>query len=70
MLTRRWRKSPVSESGGCVEARLVGGHVQVRDTKDQGDGPVLTFNEREWLAFLAGVELGAFDLPGMPGRDR
>jgi hypothetical protein len=57
-----WRKSIVSDSGGCVEVARLGEHVGVRDTKDQGTGPVLVFNHREWTAFLAGVRLGEFDL--------
>lgn len=68
MLSREWRKSPVSESGGCVEARLTDSRVEVRDTKQGGLGPVLTFTVQEWMAFLSGVGLGAFDVPGMPER--
>jgi hypothetical protein len=36
------------------------GGVFVRDSKDP-DGPVLTFNAREWEAFLAGAKAGEFD---------
>ncbi|MFC6364073.1 DUF397 domain-containing protein [Nonomuraea thailandensis] len=65
MLTDRWRKSSLSGStgGGCVEARLAGGSIEVRDSKARGAGPVLTFTPREWRAFLGGVPLGDFDLP-------
>lgn len=65
MLTRSWQKSPASESGGCVEARLVDGHVEVRDSKQKGDGPVLRFNTTEWRAFLHGTRVGVFDLPAV-----
>jgi hypothetical protein len=34
--------------------------VFVRDSKDP-DGPVLTFNAREWEAFIAGAKAGEFD---------
>jgi hypothetical protein len=58
----RWRKSQTSDSGGCVEVAYMDGYVGVRDTKDQGSGPVLAFNEKEWTAFLAGVDNGEFTL--------
>ena len=51
------------ESNSCVEVEgLPEGWVAVRDSKDP-DGPVLRFNPAEWLAFLAGVRDGEFDLP-------
>jgi Domain of unknown function (DUF397) len=58
----RWRKSQTSDSGGCVEVAYLDGHIGVRDTKDRGAGPVLAFNEKEWTAFLAGMENGEFTL--------
>lgn len=69
MLMDRWRKSSLSGStgGGCVEARLSGGLIELRDSKARGGGPVLTFTPREWIAFLGGVGLGEFDLPGGVG---
>ncbi|MFI6909725.1 DUF397 domain-containing protein [Nonomuraea sp. NPDC050394] len=62
MLTPDWGKSPHSESGGCVEVRLAGGVVELRDSKDRG-GPVLRFTEREWTAFELGAKDGEFALP-------
>lgn len=56
----RWRKSSYSDSGGCVEVAYVDGTVGVRDTKADGQGPVLEFNEREWTAFLDGMAHGEF----------
>jgi len=56
----RWRKSMTSDSGGCVEVAYVDGIVGVRDTKAEGRGPVLEFNEQEWTAFLEGMEHGEF----------
>jgi len=32
--------------------------VGVRDTKDQGAGPVLMFTGVEWAAFLSGLRAG------------
>jgi Domain of unknown function (DUF397) len=47
-----WRKSSYSMSNGqCIEiARLVGGHVGVRDSKTV-HGSVLRFEPRAWVAF-------------------
>jgi hypothetical protein len=57
-----WRKSNNSGDGGCVEVAYVDGVIGVRDTKDNGSGPILMFNEREWTAFLAGARDGEFGL--------
>lgn len=56
----KWRKSTSSSSGGCVEVARSGDIVGVRDTKANGAGPILEFNEREWRAFLDGVAGGEF----------
>jgi hypothetical protein len=37
--------------------------IGVRDSKDQGHGPVLLFTRAEWTAFLAGARDGEFTLP-------
>lgn len=58
-----WRKSRASGNGGCVEITDTAANVWVRDSKEQGRGPVLTFTRREWTAFLAGVRAGEFDGP-------
>lgn len=55
-----WVKSSFSYANGCVEVGPGVDHVHVRDSKDP-NGPVLTFNETEWSAFLAGVRAGEFD---------
>jgi Domain of unknown function (DUF397) len=49
-------------NGNCVEiARLLTGRIGVRDTKDNGAGPVLVFTGAEWEAFIAGAKEGQFD---------
>ncbi|MEV6136546.1 DUF397 domain-containing protein [Nocardia sp. NPDC051990] len=57
-----WRKSTYSgPDGNCVEvAFLVDGNVAVRDTKDNGKGPLLAFSPGEWDAFLSGMSRGEF----------
>jgi hypothetical protein len=58
----QWRKSSSSDSGGCVEVAYADGFVGVRDTKADGVGPILTFTEKEWTAFLTGVGAGEFSI--------
>jgi Domain of unknown function (DUF397) len=41
----RWRKSNASGDGGCVEVAYLDGVIGVRDTKDNGAGPVLMFTQ-------------------------
>jgi hypothetical protein len=58
-----WHKSTFSNGNGgaCVEvARNLPGIVAVRDSKDRGAGPALSFVKDEWSAFVAGVKAGAF----------
>ena len=66
MLTDQWRKSTRSgpNSDNCVEVQTTPGVVNVRDTKDHGAGPVLSFTPDEWQAFLEGAADGEFDLLG------
>ncbi len=58
-----WQKSSFSGyNGSCFEiARLPSDRIGVRDTKDRGSGPVLVFNQDEWIAFMAGLKAGEFD---------
>ncbi|GAA4203325.1 MULTISPECIES: DUF397 domain-containing protein [Microbispora] len=57
-----WKSSRSSNNCACVEvAVLPGGHVGVRDSKNQ-DGPALVFTPAEWDAFVGGVKDGEFDL--------
>lgn len=54
------RKSGGSD-GSCVELRRRDGVIELRDTKDRGDGPVLRFRTDELDAFLDGAKNGEFD---------
>lgn len=58
-----WRKSTFSNlNGSCVEiAHLRLDRFAIRDTKDNGGGPVLIFTGPEWSAFIAGAKDGQFD---------
>jgi hypothetical protein len=46
-----WRTSTHSGNGGadCVEAAHAPGAILVRDTKDNGTGPVLHLTPRAWV---------------------
>jgi Domain of unknown function (DUF397) len=59
-----WRKSQASNvtGGECVEVSLDEHAVQVRHSH-RPTGPVLSFSQAEWNAFLIGVRNGEFDLP-------
>jgi hypothetical protein len=58
-----WLKSSFSNyNGSCFEvSRLSPDRIGVRDTKDNGFGPVLVFTSAEWSAFVAGAKSGQFD---------
>jgi hypothetical protein len=52
-----WRKSSYSSGNGgnCVEVGGVPGAVLVRDTKDQGRGPVLRLTSADWRRLTEGL---------------
>lgn len=57
-----WVKASASKSEGeCVEQRRIGDVIEVRDTKDAGQGPVLRFTPVEFAAWLDGGRNGEFD---------
>lgn len=50
-----WRRSSrCGHNGNCVEVRLDGDGVLVRDSKHP-DGPVLAFTAQEWTDFVASL---------------
>lgn len=59
-----WRKSTRSgDNGGqCVELAFLDAAVGLRDSKDEGSGPILVFTPGAWDMFIAGVSNGEFDL--------
>lgn len=49
----QWFKSSYSEhANACVEVRHNAEATLVRDTKDGGEGPVLSFAPEAWAGFL------------------
>lgn len=58
-----WFKSSFSGNNGgeCVEVAFLPAGVGVRDSKEQGRGPVLLFAPDEWAAFLDGTRIREFD---------
>lgn len=63
MLTMAWKKSTFSSGNtdNCVEARLAGDGVEVRHSKNPA-GPAIAYTTAEWVAFLAGVKDGQFNI--------
>lgn len=55
-----WRTA-TCDTASCVQVAEVEDQFWVRDTKDQGQGPVLSFSRDEWEMFIAGVKEGQFD---------
>ena len=49
-------------SGNCVEVRLTDDTVEVRDSKQDGQGPIQIYTYAEWDAFIDGAKKGEFDL--------
>ena len=52
-----WRTASYSSNGGgnCVEVAATD-HIMIRDSKDNGAGPVLGFTPAAWQAFTAGLK--------------
>lgn len=61
--TDSYRKSSYSDTGACVEVRLLpDGTIGLRDSKNP-DKPPHVFTQLEWRAFIFGVQAHEFDLP-------
>jgi hypothetical protein len=58
-----FRKANGCADKSCVEVAIAGDVIGIRDSKDNGRGPVLAFTRDEWAAFLGGARSGEFDLP-------
>ncbi len=58
MTSENWRKSSYSGGSGgqCVEVASAPGLVAIRDTKDQGAGPVLRITAEAWKTFTNGIK--------------
>ena len=57
-----WRKSSYSSgNGNCVEVASAETAIGVRDSKQDGRGPILEFSRAEWDAFVRAVKDGEFD---------
>ena len=56
-----WRKSTYSTNGGqdCIEAASVPGAVLIRDTKNNGHGPVLRLSFTAFAEFTTRVRKDA-----------
>jgi hypothetical protein len=46
-----WRKASYSSGNGCVEVGSGRGVISVRDTKQDGTGPVLSVSTLAWRRF-------------------
>ncbi len=63
--TTQWIKARASNgSGACVEMRTINGLVEVRDSKQGTTGPILSFTNAEWSAWLDAAKNGEFDQLG------
>jgi hypothetical protein len=59
----KWITSRACNNSACVQvAHRPGGMVAIRDSKDTAKAAHL-FDNDEWVAFVAGVKAGEFDLP-------
>lgn len=55
-----WEKGRYCEGGHCPEVKAVGDVVFFRSSRS---GLLLTFDKKEWNAFIRGVKEGDFNFP-------
>jgi hypothetical protein len=55
-----FRISTFSNSDSCVEVGRSSERIDVRNSNDREAGTV-SFNRKEWAAFIAGAKAGEFD---------
>jgi hypothetical protein len=57
-LASNWRKSSYSsgQGGSCVEVASTPGHVAVRDTTQEGRGPVLRVSAADWSRVVKSIK--------------
>ena len=57
-MTDNWRKSTYSGASGgeCVEAGTAAGMILVRDTKNNGEGPVLRVSATNWKRLTTAIK--------------
>jgi hypothetical protein len=70
-IVRGWRKSSYSGNGGgnCVEVGAAAPSIAVRDTKQDGTGPVLRFPPAAWRRFADQVRRSLAPDRGRWSRD-
>src|SRR4051812_49278350 len=64
-LTAKWRRASRCASNGCVEARMAGDEVTVRNSK-RPDGASVSYHRDEWSTCVTAVKAGEFDLDQTP----
>lgn len=58
--TSSWRTATMSQDTNCVQVKRDNDVIVVRNSRFP-DGPVLSYTEDEWAAFLDGAKKGEFD---------
>ena len=59
-----FKSSRSNAENNCVEVAFLGTDgVAVRDSKDNGHGPIMVFTPAEWDAFIGGAADGEFNRP-------
>lgn len=57
-----WVRSSLCNIGGCIEVKIAGGRVEIRDSNRPSQ--TAWFREADWLLFVTGVKAGEFDVDG------